>query len=277
MENANRFLGVTGLEGGELNRSYQRMGPYHTALYWRFLYEQCGGMKNGIEDAAAGMDVIRRALMTLYSKDIVDISASTDLVGKMAQIMNRALKGSSCPFQSHQESLIAFARAIYALRLEGGRCVAPGIPAGCGFYDPHQLYHDPPVDTITYSGGAISFSAADQRSPVGIKSSFGMDFIEVLLNPTMDGRSLTLEFHSPPGAAAMFHVELWRLGPGEVKPRAITAAPEAMAPNTEGGYVYTIARVDTAASNRLALIITRLDPHESTDPVGGYTIKLDSH
>ena len=22
----------------------------HAALYWRFLYEQCGGMKNGVED-----------------------------------------------------------------------------------------------------------------------------------------------------------------------------------------------------------------------------------
>jgi hypothetical protein len=276
MENANRYLGVTGLERGELNHSYQRMSPYHTALYWRFLYEQCGGKTNGREDTAAGMDVIRRVFTTLYSTDMVDINSTTDLIGSIPKIMDEALKDSLCPFKTHRESLIAFSRAVYALRVENGRCVEPGSPDGCGFYDPHQLYHDPPLDTITYTGGRISFSAVDQRAPAGIKSSFGMDFVEVILEPAVDGKSLTLEFHGTPGAAAAFNVQLWRLGPGGKKPRAITAEPETMAPNMEGGYSYTIASVNTAAFNRLALIVTRLDPHESTDPVGGYTINLES-
>jgi hypothetical protein len=104
-----------------------------------------------------------------------------------------------------------------------------------------------------------------------------MDFIEVILDPTVEGKSLVLEFHGSPGATATFNVQVWRLGPGGRKPRAVTTAPETMLQNREGGYSYTIASVDTAAFNRLALIITRLDAHESVDPVGGYTINLDSH
>jgi hypothetical protein len=277
MENANRYLGVTGLERGELNHSYQRMSPYHTALYWRFLYEQCGGMTNGLEDAAAGMDVIRRVFTTLYSSDLVDINSTTDLIGSIPKIMDNALKDSLCPFKTHRESLIAFARAVYALRVEQGRCVAAGTSDGCGFYDPHQLYRDPPIDTITYGGGKTSFSAVDQRDPAGIKSSFGMDFVEVVLEPAVNGKSLTLEIQGLPGAAAAFDVQVWRLGAGENGPRAITAAPETIRSNAEGAYSYAIVSVDTAALNRLALIITRLDPHESTDPVGGYTINLESH
>jgi hypothetical protein len=277
MENVNRYLGVTGLERGELNRSYQRMSPYHTALYWRFLYEKCGGMENGLEDARAGMDVIRRVFITLYSLDLVGINSTTDLIRSIPTIMDEVLKDSLCPFKTHRESLNAFAHAVYALRINEGRCVEPGSPNGCGFYDPHQLYSDPPVDTIIYGGGATSFSGADQRGLVGIKSSFGIDFVEVILEPAVDGKALTLEFRSPPGAAAAFNVQLWRLGPGGRKPRAVTAAPETLLRNTEGGYSYTIASVDTAAFNRLALIIARLDPHESIDPVGGYTVNLESH
>jgi hypothetical protein len=277
MDNANRFLGTLGLAAGELNRSYENMSPYHAAIYWRFLYEQYGGMGNGVKDPAAGMDVIRRALLALSSKDVAGSGAPTAFVLATPALMDEVLKDSLCPFKTHRESLIAFARAIYALRLEGGRCVVPGIPAGCGFYDPHHLYHDPPVAKIPYAGGEISFSAADQLDPAGIKSSFGMDFVEVVLNPALDGKSLTLEFSGAPGAAAEFNVQLWRLGPGGGKPRAVSAAPEPMARNTEGGYVYTIARVDTVGFNRLALIITRLDPHEARDSVGSYTIRLESH
>jgi hypothetical protein len=223
------------------------------------------------------MDVIRRALVTLYSEEFVGVASSTDVVTQMPALMDEVFKDSLCPFTTHSESLIAFARAIYALRLEGGRCAVPGSPVGCGFYDPQHLYHDPPVDSIPYAGDEISFSAADQLAPAGIKSSFGMDFVEVILDPAVDGKPLTLELHNPPGAAATFNVQLWRLGPSAGKPRAITALPERMALQPGAGVVYTITRVDTAAFDRLALIITRLDPHEGKDAMGSYTIRLESH
>jgi hypothetical protein len=88
----------------------------HAALYWRFLYEQCGGMKNGVEDTGAGMSIIKRILDVLYSKEIVDIHTSSDLAAGMPAVMDQALKDSTCPFNTYEESLLAFTQAINALQ-----------------------------------------------------------------------------------------------------------------------------------------------------------------
>jgi hypothetical protein len=271
--NASNFVAGGGLIGGDLNTSYERMSPYHAAIYWRFLYEQCGGMKDGVEGPAAGMQVIRRTLMALYAGDIVDVGSSTDLVGKVPEIMDRVLEGSSCPFKTHAESLIAFARAIYALQLDGGRCIEPGTLAGCGFYDPNSLYYDPPVGTINYSGADLQYSD-------GIGSSFGMDFVDVVLDPAADGQPLTLEFHPAPGADAAFSVQLWKLiDPGggarpQRIPTQMTNAEILTRTGPDGHLPYIIPAIDTSAYNRLGLIIMRLDAKESFDPIGGYTIVL---
>ena len=60
-----KFVGGRGF-AGELNNSYAEMTPYHSAIYWRFLYEQCGGMSGDNEDPHAGMQVVRRVLDVLY-------------------------------------------------------------------------------------------------------------------------------------------------------------------------------------------------------------------
>jgi hypothetical protein len=277
---ANRFVAGSQILDEDLNTSYAEMSPYHAAIYWRFLYEQCGGMADGVEDPATGMDVISRALNTLYTKDIVDISASTDLVREMPTIMDRALEGSACPFQSYEGSLTAFARAIYALRLKDGRCTGPGIPEGCGFYDRESLYSDPPLSTITYTGTTALYTAADQPLPAGIPSSYGMDFVDVVLDPTADGQALTVEFHGAPGTAADFNVQLWKLkDPGDdATPQPLAspvAAPEALTQvNANGHLFYVIPAIDRAEFNRLGLIITRVDSSESSDPIGEYTIVL---
>jgi hypothetical protein len=227
------------------------------------------------------MDVIRRALTTLYSGEVADIASSTDLVKHLPQVMDRALQGSACPFQTYEESLIAFGRATYALRLHGGRCPAPGAPAGCGFYDPHGLYHDPPSSTIVYTGTPIVYAEADQAFPAGIRSSFGMDFIDVVLDPAVDGQPLVLELYGAPGADAEFVVQLWKLmGSGQgAKPRRVPSqmtAPEVLRANGNGHFNYVIPAVDMKAYNRLGLIITRVDANESLDPVGAYTITLSA-
>ena len=271
MFSVNRFLGNGSLPG-DLNASYGRMDPYRTAIYWRFLYEQCGGMANGVKDPAAGMQVIRQALTVLYSGEVVDIASSTDLVGALPGIMDRALEGSACPFQTHKESLLAFARAIYALRLEGGRCTRPGSPAGCGLYDLNHLYVDPPLNIVNYAGAEQAYSGA-------IKSSFGVDFVDVVLDPTATGQPLTLEFYPAPGAGAEFNVHLWQLAdsgegarpqrvPGQAVPEVLTGT------NADGHLAYVIPAINTTAYNRLGLIITRVDANEGSDPVGAYTIVL---
>jgi hypothetical protein len=137
---ANRFLSQVGDGQVASDPDWAEQNPYDAAIYWRFLYEQCGGMQGGVEDPAAGMQIIERTLKVLYSSEVVDISASTDLARGMPRIMDQALQGSACSFQTYAESLEAFARAVDALRLDGGRCVKPGLPNGCGFYDPAGLY-----------------------------------------------------------------------------------------------------------------------------------------
>jgi hypothetical protein len=210
----------------------------------------------------------------------VDVGSSTDLVGKVPEIMDRALEGSSCPFKTYEESLIAFARAIYALQLDGGRCIEPGTPAGCGFYDPYGLYYDPPLSTITYTGTTITYTGADQRHQDGIRSSFGMDFVDVILDPAADGQPLTLEFHPAPGADAKFNVQLWKLmGSGtrarpQRVPAGMTTTEVLTGANLDGHLFYDIPAIDTTAYNRVGLIITRLDANEGLDPAGEYTILL---
>jgi hypothetical protein len=79
---------------------------YH---YWRFLYEQCGGTKGGVHDPDAGMAIVRNALRALYSGDVVDIVSSTDLLGVLPQVIDRALaRTPSCPFRTFEESVNCF-------------------------------------------------------------------------------------------------------------------------------------------------------------------------
>jgi hypothetical protein len=275
--NASRFIGGDG-RVGDLNRSYERIVPHHAAPYFRFLYERCGGMANGVDDPAAGMRVIERTLAVLYSGEVVDIGVSTDLVGVIPAIMDRALAGSTCPFRTYEESLDAFARAIYALGLDGGRCTAPGIPDGCGLYDPYSIYPDPPRDTITYTGEPVTYALAAQAISPGIKSSFGIDLVEVVLDPAADGRPLIIEFHPALGVGAAFHVQLWRsVDPGNGAQPHRVAMPEMLVSaetGAEGVLRYTIPMLDTQATNRLGLIITRVDAGEGVDPAGAYTIVL---
>lgn len=258
-----------------LNESYQEMDPYRAALYWRFLYEQCGGMVDGVQNPAAGMQIIRNALKVLYSGDVVDITKTTDLIGYLPAIMDRALADTpSCPFHSHSESLVHFARTLYALRLEGGRCTAPGDPHRCGFYDPNRAYRDPLVSTITFTGETLTFDNASQPYPAGVKSSFGIDLIDVILEPAARGQSLTIELHGALNAGARFSVQVWGLMAGEnLSPRSepitLVGRPEAA-----GRLVYTLAALERDQINRLGLIITRLDAHESSDPAGEYTLIL---
>jgi hypothetical protein len=237
-------------------------------------------MKNGIENPTAGMQIIRNALIALYSKDTVDISYSTNLVEYLPGIMDKALKSSLCPFTTHEESLIAFAQSIYALRLDGGRCIEPGIPAGCGFYDPHGVYRDPQIKTITYKGTASTYSDKDQIFPAGINSSFGMDFVDVTLDPITDGQSLTVEFYSDQLTEAEFNVQIWMLidsDSGMSRPRVtnIMATEKILARgNPAGRLFYVIPAIDMTKFNRLGLVITRIDAKEGSDPIGAYSIVL---
>jgi hypothetical protein len=282
ISHANGFIGRTAYHG-ELNSSYGKMTPYRAAIYWRFLYEQCGGMENGTEDPGAGMRVVRETLEVLYSEAVVDTRSSTDLVRSLPAIMDRVLSGTEeplCPFRTFRESIQQFAHAIYQLRLDGGRCTAPGIPAGCGFYDPNNLYFNPPVSTLTYRGERIVFGAEDQPYARGIRSSFGIDFVDVELDPSTQGQSLTVELSGDPGGVAEFGLEIWELmdsgipGEGEMGQLQVVNAAQLANRVIDRHLRFAISEIDTGKINRLGLIISRLDSEEDSDPVGAYTIVL---
>jgi hypothetical protein len=245
---ANRFLTQ------RLNSSYRDLDTasahkYDAALYWRFLYEQFNGM-----------GIIRAALEEMARH------YNPDIVGSLGAAMNGAFSRFDGPFHTYEESLIAFARANYALRLENGRCLAAD-PTGCvGYhYDPNGLYADPLLEAqLDYDKPTLTHAGS-------IPASFGMDFVEIRLDRSLHNKPVIITLQ---GQGAWFNVQMWKLGPGGSKPRAVTPRPETMAQQNADTQFLSIPHLDTAAYDRLALIITRLDTDEAVNPVGSYRITL---
>jgi hypothetical protein len=183
--------------------------------------------------------------------------------------MDSAFARVDGPIHNFEESLVAFARANYALRLENGRC-AVEAPAACGgrYYDPKGMYATPPLEAeLDYTGASLTYDGT-------IPSSFGMDFIEVSLELGGQDHPLTLRFQ---GAGPVTHldVQIWKLSSTPGKPAAITPQPEIVPQQADGAHITVIPHVDTPAYDRLALIITRLDADEGTDQEGAYRIALE--
>jgi hypothetical protein len=241
-----------------LNDSYRRLeaeatSKYDLALYWRFLYERYGDMR-----------VIRAALEEMA------VHYQSDIVTSMRRAMDAALARFDGPFHTHEDSLIAFSRANYALRLENGRCTTEEFATCAGmYYDPESVYVNPPLAfQLDYYGEPLAYRDA-------VPSSFGMDFVEIGLNPMLRGQPLTVRFQGE-GDAARFNLQVWQLKWGETGPRAVTPQPEVVGRGPDGAYVYHISAVDTTAYDRLALIITRIDADEIADPIGAYLVTLAS-
>ncbi len=235
-------------------------------------------MVDGVENPAGGLGVIRQVLLSL-AQETVDVGASTDLVERIPGIMDKALAGSYCPFQTYEESLQSFAHAIYELRLEGGRCVEPGMPNGCGFYDPRGLLPNPPVSTIAYTGTVTIYAQGDQPYPAGIPSSFGIDLVDIALDPSLDGQPLVIELRGAAGAESSFALQVLYLmdlkDGSRPRPVAAEAGPPDRTGANPGGYTsLVIAQIDMAEYNTLGLVITRIDAEERSDPSGSYVVTL---
>ena len=271
LRRANTFIGEEGANGGGLNKSYKEV-PYHTAIYWRYLYENCGGLKNGSEDPAAGMKVIRNILEALYSGSIVNINSSTDVPGAFPQVIDMALQATpSCAYNTYQESLVHFARSLYMLRLEEGRCQVNMNDSGCGFYDPNHLYSSPMAESYFAMDGITQINGS-------IPSSYGIDLLELELDPAAQGKSLKINLGTTSPSEEKFLVELKEIriehNDTWVK-RFPTQAGILKSALTENGQLsLVVPDLDTQAYNGLGVIITRLDPHEDLDPFGEYTVQV---
>jgi hypothetical protein len=258
MRNASTFLGL-GLISSDLNKSYARVVPHHTAIYWRILYEQCGGW-----------DIIWRSLDVLYAGEIVDPNASTDFLASLAFIMDLALSESTCPFQKYHDSLMAFARAVYSLRVEGERCQSENHPVGCGFYDPNNLYPEP-------AAAKLQVGRQDQTYVDRINSSYGMDFLEIEIPHEMDGHSLEIEISGEPDSVSTYSVQLlrgWRDGNGGLNMLPDQDGEVRQITQTDRSVSYLLPNINAGDFSILALILVRTDAQEDIDSVGAYTIQL---
>ncbi len=271
LKRANAFIGSDGVFGGDLNRDYQEV-PYHLAIYWRFLYESCGGLRNGIEDPATGMTVIRHTLETLYGRNIVNIDTSTEVTEALPRVLDVALRDTpACAFHSYDESLVHFSRAIFLLRLEDGRCPASGSSANCGFYDPHKLYLTPPAEEFLVRAGSTA------QINGSISTSYGIDLIELQLDPSAEGKTLKLVFKNISGVEDKFNVEVWETrqiqnGTQTEAYSAQSDKPKSM--RTENGLVtMEISNLSVNEFNRLGLIIARIDPNGNRSGSGRYLVQ----
>lgn len=273
LSTAGAFLGEEGAADGQLNQSYADI-TYDGAAYWRFLYEQCAVGGGGAEDPAAGMGVMRRVLATLYAWAAQHPLTPAGFVEAFAGIMDQALAGSPCPFERYEESVLAFGRAIFALRIEGLPCRDVGLPAGCGLYNPRGLYPKPAAEAIAYSSRRARSGKTPQSHPGAIRSSYGIDIVEVVLDPTDRGRPLTVELRREAARAAEFRLEVWKIREVDRHLVVTTVAPEGATRLPDGSLLYTLRDLDRARYNRLGLIITRVDNQEEHDPEGSYTLLL---
>ncbi|MGW8250436.1 MAG: hypothetical protein ACWGO1_07315, partial [Anaerolineales bacterium] len=263
---ANTFLSGGKFYEPDLNTSYANLDPYRASIYWRFLYEQCGGLEMGDENPAVGMQVIRQTLEVLYGQSI---SNADDLSGLLPALMDRVLELSThCPFNTYRQSLAQFSRSIYAIRI-ANLCVINEIQTWCGLYDPKDRYAAPPAEEIHIDDHGSEISG-------GIPNSYGMDFIEIKLPAQKTDRHVEIEFNNTSDAAE-FEVQLLQID--ELEPGL-----------TQGGKALTkvqpIDRSDpvknqvdfyidqTQEAEQLVLIITRVDAEEVYDPVGEYALSL---
>jgi hypothetical protein len=143
-------------------------------------------------------------------------------------------------------------------------------------FDPNHLYTRPPVYKILYDGEKIDYTPAESQQAAGIPSSFGIDFVELVLSPELNGQPLTLEFYGTSGSAAKFDLQILLLkdiqNNGKSRPITpqTTSIGEAVSSNNNGSWAYTLPTIDTNVYDRIGLIITRLDNQESLDPLGEY-------
>ena len=281
---ANGLLAGGGHVERELNKSYEEIDPYHAVIYWRFLYEKCGGMLHGSEYPSTGMQIILNALSLLYSEEIVDIQSSNDLVEHLPGIMDLAIQTTAtCPFDDYKDSLIQFASAIYSLQLENGRCVDPGLPVGCGMYDPVHGYLHLPIPEFTYTGDRLTLDSTQQPFPGGIKSSFGINFIEINLTRITNGKSLILELESPGDVQTEFAMHIIMIsnqhGEGKIYPMTnpILTSEDGSSSKTVKQLAINIPKIELGDFNQLGIIITRIDNQERIDHAGVFTIELSPY
>jgi hypothetical protein len=271
IKRAKAFLGEDGLVGGGLNESYSEI-PYHTAVYWRFLYEHCGGLFNGIESPDTGMQVIRNVLESLYDGKVVDINSSSDAAGALPEVVDLALQNTpSCEFRTYEESLLQFSEAVFLLRMPSERCNAMMEDSACGFFDPNHLYPTPNAEVHAVAANA------DTSVQGSIPSSYGMDLMEFKLEMSTSHKAMTILLDTDDGKHNKFCVEVWQIEAIEQPSDSGQAPVHAGHPQSicadGGSATLDIDPANSGNVNAIGVVVTRMDSHETSDP-GEYSLQL---
>jgi hypothetical protein len=112
-----------------------------------------------------------------------------------------------------------------------------------------------------------------------IPFNFGLDLLELSLDPAMDGKSLKLIFKSTSGPGYEYHIEGWgrsvksteNIG-GEYQPAF--EGPIFSERTRRGSVVLEIERLSLEEMQVLDLVITRVDTNESSPTTGRYVIQV---
>ena len=111
-----------------------------------------------------------------------------------------------------------------------------------------------------------------------ISSSYGIDLLELALDPSVDGKSMKIILRGTSTAKDVFHVEVQgiRFEGSEtgVERLSSPAGMLASARSENGQLVLEIPSLNLASYNRLALTIVRLDPYENRNDSGHYALQV---
>jgi hypothetical protein len=110
-----------------------------------------------------------------------------------------------------------------------------------------------------------------------IQSSFGIDLMELELDPSNAGKPVRLILSGTSTPQDAFHVELRGLRIGqdasEIEPAFAQARILGDARTHNSLLILDISGQDTQALDGIGVIITRLDPHEDTGSQGNYVLQ----
>lgn len=242
-----------------LNTSYAELNPYEGAIYWRYMFEAAGGM----DDPAAGMAVLRNVLEVMYSGEVVDIGTSTDLIRYLPEIVSRGLAQTpNSPFQTYEESLRSFAHAIY------------GSPDGTGLYDPGRRFARPVPETISFPPAAVRFDPQNLPAPRGIGSSYGIDFVQIKLEPDVQGMPVEIEVRGATGSTAEFDVQVLAIDSDGSVISTVPAADKVPVADSRGEVAVLTLNETGEQPAGVVVIIIRVDNRETQDIEGRYGISV---
>ena len=102
-----------------------------------------------------------------------------------------------------------------------------------------------------------------------------MDFIEINIDTDDITTAVNVTIREA-GDLSKLHCQVWQIA--DVIPHAysLTSDPQVLSQQEEGIHSLIIENPGTSYDLKLALIITRLDTNESEDPIGSYTIIVET-